>query len=189
MRDVTLPIAADLFDTMFGPIVTSEIQATYATEWKSRPDAFSKAFAATFGEPAPSPDEVSRAREARAAFERSVSALFADVDVLAMPTVPLVAPPIDGPIDGLRILRNTWPFNAARGPAISVPCGAVAADLPVGLQLVAERFAETTLAARRRRRGVTRTRAAQPTTRTGAAVYNTRRERTPGVTSSTPASP
>ena len=78
-------------------------------------------------------------------FERSVSALFADVDVLAMPAVPLVAPPIDGPIDGLRILRNCWPFNAARGPAISVPCGAVAADLPVGLQLVAERFAETTL--------------------------------------------
>ena len=37
MRDVTLPIAADLFDTMFGPIITSEIQATYAAEWKSRP--------------------------------------------------------------------------------------------------------------------------------------------------------
>ena len=145
VRDVTLPIAADLFDTMFGPIITSEIQATYAAEWKSRPDAFSKAFAATFGEPAPTPDQVSRAREARAVFERSVSALFADVDVLAMPAVPLVAPPIDGPIDGLRILRNCWPFNAARGPAISVPCGAVAADLPVGLQLVAERFAETTL--------------------------------------------
>ena len=130
---------------MFGPIVTSEIEATYANDWKSRPDAFSKAFAATFAEPAPSPAELSRAREARAAFERTVTALFTDVDVLAMPAVPVVAPRIDGPIDGLRILRNTWPFNAARGPAISVPCPAGPGDLPVGLQLVAAPFAEAML--------------------------------------------
>ena len=54
-----------------------------------------------------------------------------------MPTVPMVAPPIDGPIDGMRILRNTWPFNAARTPAISVPCGSGDHGLPVGLQIVA----------------------------------------------------
>jgi Asp-tRNA(Asn)/Glu-tRNA(Gln) amidotransferase A subunit family amidase len=53
------------------------------------------------------------------------------------PTVPVVAPAIDGPIDGMRILRNTWPFNAVRGPAISVPCGRGAGGLPVGLQIVA----------------------------------------------------
>ena len=62
-----------------------------------------------------------------------------------MPTVPMVAPPIDGAIDGMRVLRNTWPFNAARGPAISVPCGSGADGLPVGLQLVAAPHAEATL--------------------------------------------
>ena len=44
-RDGARRDAADrggLFDTMFGPIITSEIQATYAAEWKSRPEAFSK---------------------------------------------------------------------------------------------------------------------------------------------------
>ena len=59
--------------------------------------------------------------------------------------MPIVAPAIDGPIDGALILRNTWPFNAARTPAISVPCGFDAQGLPIGLQLVAAPYDEATL--------------------------------------------
>jgi len=59
------------------------------------------------------------------------------VDVVLTPTVPMTAPLIDGPIDGGRILRNTWPFNAAGTPAISIPCGVNAGGLPVGVQLAA----------------------------------------------------
>ena len=87
------------------------------------------------------------ARRARAEFERAVARVFADVDVLAMPTVPVVAPRVDGPIDGMRILRNTWPFNAARVPAVSVPCGDGAGGLPVGLQLVGRMFDDARLLA------------------------------------------
>ena len=47
----------------------------------------------------------------------------------------------------MRILRNTWPFNAARVPAISVPCGVGEGGLPVGLQLVAGPLGEATLLA------------------------------------------
>ena len=64
-----------------------------------------------------------------------------------MPTVPMVAPPIAGPIDGMRILQNTWVFNAARVPAVSVPCGTGASGLPVGLQLVGRPFGEPALLA------------------------------------------
>jgi aspartyl-tRNA(Asn)/glutamyl-tRNA(Gln) amidotransferase subunit A len=142
VRDVALPIEASLFDTMFGPIVADEVRATYAHDWATRPGAFSKDFAGAFLGPAPTRQDVARARDARATFERTVTALFADVDVLAMPTVPVVAPRIDGPLDGGRILRNTWPFNAARGPALSVPCGVDDAGLPVGLQLVGAPLAE-----------------------------------------------
>ncbi len=145
VRDVTLPVASVLYDTMFAPIAVSEIRATYDADWRTRLDAFSREFAAVFAGPGPSAREVAQARDARAAFERIVTALFADVDVLVTPTVPLVAPPIDGPIDGMRILRNTWPFNAARGPAISVPCGRGDGGLPVGLQIVAAPDQEPTL--------------------------------------------
>ena len=63
--------------------------------------------------------------------------VFDTVDVIATPTVNVTAPPIDGPIDGMLILRNTWPFNAAGTPAISIPIAKT--GLPVGLQLVARR--------------------------------------------------
>jgi len=135
VRDAALPIAPTLYDTMFTPIAVREIRTTYAATWAAQPDAFSRDFATVFDGPGPSDDDVRRARAARAAFERQVVALFDEVDVLATPTVPLVAPPISGPIDGMRILRNTWPFNAARVPAISVPCGTDDGGLPVGLQL------------------------------------------------------
>ncbi len=145
VRDVALALPTTLYDTMFAPIAVSEIRRTYAADWAARPDAFSGDFAAVFAGPGPAAAEVEHARQARAAFERTVTRLFDDVDVLAMPTVPMVAPPIEGAIDGMRVLRNTWPFNAARGPAISVPCGSGADGLPVGLQLVAAPHAEATL--------------------------------------------
>ena len=50
----------------------------------------------------------------------------------------VTAPLIDGPIDGALILRNTWPFNAARTPTISVPYSP-APRLPIGIQLTARR--------------------------------------------------
>ena len=145
VRDVALSVPATLYDSMFAPIAVSEIRRTYTADWSARPDAFSRDFAAVFAGPGPSEADVTRARQARAAFEWSVTNLFDEVDVLAMPTVPMVAPPIDGAIDGMRVLRNTWPFNAARGPAISVPCGTGESGLPVGLQLVAAPRADATL--------------------------------------------
>jgi aspartyl-tRNA(Asn)/glutamyl-tRNA(Gln) amidotransferase subunit A len=54
-------------------------------------------------------------------------------------------PAIEGPIPGALILRNTWPFNAARTPAISIPCGLDAHGLPIGLQMVGAPFAEDTV--------------------------------------------
>ena len=132
VRDVVLPVTTALYDTMFAPIAVCEIRRTYASDWTLHPEAFSRDFATVFGGPGPSATEISGARQACEAFERTVATLFTDVDVLAMPAVPVEAPSIDGPIDGMRILRNTWPFNAARVPAISVPCGEGEAACPSG---------------------------------------------------------
>ena len=77
-----------------------------------------------------------------------LGSIFADVDVLAMPTVPVVAPAVDDFARYLMVLaRNAIPWSLVGFPAISVPCGTDAAGLPIGLQLVAPPYAEARLVA------------------------------------------
>ncbi|MGW3342057.1 amidase [Nonomuraea rubra] len=85
-----------------------------------------------------------RALEARERLAGLVEALFGGHDVLAMPTVPIVAPPVDQrefALDGRAVavrpalLALTSPWNVLGLPALTVPAGLVD-GLPVGLQLV-----------------------------------------------------
>jgi aspartyl-tRNA(Asn)/glutamyl-tRNA(Gln) amidotransferase subunit A len=63
------------------------------------------------------------------------AAIFQMVDVLLTPTSPQLAVKLD-PLTqkDLIALRNTMPFNYARIPAISVPCGFSEDGRPIGLQ-------------------------------------------------------
>ena len=93
-----------------------------------------------------------RAQRARALFRRDFDEAFARVDVLATPATP-------GPAfragahdrDPLAMYLEdvyTVGANLAGIPAISVPCGTMAADgvdLPVGIQFLAPRFREDLL--------------------------------------------
>ena len=139
VEDVTLPMDDKTMTRVFDPIVVSEIWSALGAAWRQRPDAFSPAFASVFKNPPPAKDELRASRRALSEFQQSVERVFDRVPLVLMPTVPVTAPPIEGPIDGALILRNTWPFNAAGTPAISVPCGFDAAGLPIGLQLAARR--------------------------------------------------
>jgi aspartyl-tRNA(Asn)/glutamyl-tRNA(Gln) amidotransferase subunit A len=74
---------------------------------------------------------------------RGAHRLFAQVDLLVTPTMPIPAPAIADlkkdpaalrPAE-LMLLRNTRPFNVWGLPAISVPCGLTKNGLPVGLQI------------------------------------------------------
>jgi aspartyl-tRNA(Asn)/glutamyl-tRNA(Gln) amidotransferase subunit A len=139
LRDVAAPVDPSTMARVFDPIVVAEIQQTYERAWRERPTLFSEAFARVFKAPLPTGLELAAAHRERRRFQVEFSRLFDDVDVLALPTVPMVAPPIAGPLDGSLILRNTWPFNAAHLPALSLPCGPPE-GLPVGLQLAARPF-------------------------------------------------
>jgi aspartyl-tRNA(Asn)/glutamyl-tRNA(Gln) amidotransferase subunit A len=83
--------------------------------------------------------------------ERVLGEVFAQVDVLHVPTATLPAPTIAetdvGAGSGFRellaeIARCTRPINLLGLPALSVPMGFSAAGLPLGFQLVGRPFAE-----------------------------------------------
>lgn len=91
-----------------------------------------------------------RALRARAVYNQQTADLFREVDLLAGPMEPVIAPPIGDreivingtPIDVMTaLLQYSRPFNITGFPALTVPCGLVE-GLPLGLQLVGRPFEE-----------------------------------------------
>lgn len=90
----------------------------------------------------------------RGELARSVNSLFRQVDLIASPTLPIVAPVIGqtnlewpGGTETVAeaLIRLTAPFNVTGHPAITLPCGLTPAGLPVGLQLAGRAFDEETV--------------------------------------------
>jgi aspartyl-tRNA(Asn)/glutamyl-tRNA(Gln) amidotransferase subunit A len=89
---------------------------------------------------------ISKAVRVRTLVRRSLAAVFESVDVLAWPTVPAPAPPLENPT--VELPSGTYPAdyvnprhgglaNLAGVPAISVPTGRSSEGLPIALQLIA----------------------------------------------------
>ena len=85
-----------------------------------------------------------QASRVRTMMRRRLAALFEQVDVLAWPTVPAPAPPLEAPVVELPSgtltadqanVRGAGLANLAGTPAISVPVGLSAERLPIALQL------------------------------------------------------
>lgn len=97
-----------------------------------------------------------KAQNMRPALVKAYKDVFAEVDLLAMPTTPVKAQAYREPRDAehaaVRALRsrltpvaaNTLPFNITGYPALNVPCGK-SEGLPIGLQLVAPYFKDDVL--------------------------------------------
>ncbi|HEV3004424.1 MAG TPA: amidase [Pirellulales bacterium] len=95
--------------------------------------------------------DFANALAARHDFWEQARRLFERFDLLLCPT--LAVPPFAvgqddaDPLDGLRLgplqwTRFTYPFNLTGQPAMSVPAGWNQAGLPIGLQIVGNRFAD-----------------------------------------------
>ncbi len=87
-----------------------------------------------------------QAQRVRTLVRRQLAALFEDVDVIAWPTIPAVAPPLEAPLVELPSGTLTADQANVRGaalanltgiPAISVPAGLSSDGLPIALQLQA----------------------------------------------------
>jgi aspartyl-tRNA(Asn)/glutamyl-tRNA(Gln) amidotransferase subunit A len=101
------------------------------------------------GEDVSAAEYIQRRRELDEA-RRNIGQVFAGVDLLVTPTMPMPAPAIaDLKADPealrpaeLKLLRNTRPFNVWGLPAISVPCGFAHSGLPIGLQIAGPHWRE-----------------------------------------------
>jgi len=85
----------------------------------------------------------------RARIQKDVGAVFGKYDILLCPTSPTVAFKLGEKVDDplamyLSDLYTTF-VNLARIPSLSVPMGATAAGLPVGIQICGAHFAEGTI--------------------------------------------
>jgi aspartyl-tRNA(Asn)/glutamyl-tRNA(Gln) amidotransferase subunit A len=90
-----------------------------------------------------------RAAKARALLARDFRDAFASADVLLSPVAPgpafRLGERLDDPLAMYLTDAMTVPASLAGIPALSVPCGATAAGLPVGVQLQAPFLREATL--------------------------------------------
>jgi len=88
------------------------------------------------------------AQRYRGQLQEEFLALFDDIDAMAMPTSPVVAPRTADADRYFTVLsRNCIPWSFIGFPAVSLPCQDRAYGLPVGLQLAAPPHHEATLVA------------------------------------------
>jgi aspartyl-tRNA(Asn)/glutamyl-tRNA(Gln) amidotransferase subunit A len=86
-----------------------------------------------------------KAQQIRTLVIKDFNRVFSDVDVLLTPTTPSAAFAVDAKLDPVQIYYNdifTIPASLAGLPCISVPVGLDNNSLPIGLQLIANRFDE-----------------------------------------------
>ena len=98
-----------------------------------------------------------RGIESRRKVEQDLAAALEKVDAILAPASPIPAPRIGESqlrVAGERettvraeLLRMTRPANLTGLPAISIPCGFTSDGLPIGLQLIGQRWGETQLLA------------------------------------------
>jgi aspartyl-tRNA(Asn)/glutamyl-tRNA(Gln) amidotransferase subunit A len=159
VEDVTIPVGIDDLFTTYRAIMRPEAYTFHQDMgWlATRADDYTPAVRANLelGATLTASDYI-RAQRARTAFTEGMRALLRQVDVLLLPTLPIVAPRADALEQPLRIddheeeashalLRYTFPFDLTGQPALSLCCGFSTQGLPVGLQLVAGHFQEATL--------------------------------------------
>jgi aspartyl-tRNA(Asn)/glutamyl-tRNA(Gln) amidotransferase subunit A len=85
-----------------------------------------------------------RAKREMERWRREIAGVFADVDLIVTPTLPVKPVKVGTPSD-LSLIRNTNAFDVFGLPTISIPCGFSSEGLPIGLQITGPRLEESSV--------------------------------------------
>lgn len=155
VRDVSIPASPGL-----GDVSNAEIYA-YHQPWITKtPELYQQATRGIVqGGANAKPDVYAQGLRRVELARREIVRTFESVDLLVMPTtsgaagvIPATTPPpapgaAPAAAGGAAGFRNTSYFSFFGLPAISVPCGFTTSGLPIGLQISAAPFAESTVLA------------------------------------------
>ena len=141
----TIPHASSIAP-VYLHLVLADAAAYHATTLERRPHAYTPnvRLRLEMGRHILAEDYV-RALRGREVLRQEVDRALDGIDALILPSLSIEAPPIGAasvPVKGgseqvrTAMLRCTQLFNLSGHPAISVPCGATSAGLPIGLQIV-----------------------------------------------------
>lgn len=90
-----------------------------------------------------------KAQNLRGTIVRGFERVFDSCDVILAPTVPMTAfacgQATADPVETYQTDICTVPVNIAGLPAVSIPCGMDEQGLPIGMQLIGDRFTEGTI--------------------------------------------
>ena len=129
-------------------VIGVESAVYHAEQVKGAPELYSEPMRGNLQRNINAPVEgYARALLAIAQVRRDIRKVFGTVDVLVTPTMPDVPITIAQAATVNVSTRNTSPFNGYGLPTITVPCGFTASGLPIGLQIAAAPFAESTVLA------------------------------------------
>jgi aspartyl-tRNA(Asn)/glutamyl-tRNA(Gln) amidotransferase subunit A len=93
--------------------------------------------------------EYASARRTQAQWQRKMSTLFKNFDLMVLPATPQPATPISEseavPLARGRLTRFMRLFNLTGIPALVLPCGFTRSGLPIGLQIAGPAWSEAKL--------------------------------------------
>jgi aspartyl-tRNA(Asn)/glutamyl-tRNA(Gln) amidotransferase subunit A len=151
IREVAIPELEGSAANAAMTIIAPEATHTHREWLETRPDDYSPTVLERLlaGRSVPAVDYFA-AKDAGDRLRLKLQNLQRDIDLLVLPTMPVVAMPLDETTvqvtegeRGMTVLNHLIsPFNLTGHPALTLPCGFTGSGLPIGLQIVGRAFEE-----------------------------------------------